>query len=202
MDFAEPIVALIPGTTGRVLAVLTGTERELSTRAIARLASVSHAQAARVLPGLAELGVVERRDVPPASLYRLVPEHVAAGALIALGRAPLTFIEDLAERVAALQPPPGCVAAFGSFARHQARADSDVDLLVVRPTNVDADDAAWRDVVDAIRGGAERLSGNRVEILEVAQRDVRTLIRSKRPLWHEIVRDAVVVYGPPLNELR
>ena len=201
MDFAEPIPAMIPGATGRVLNVLAHTSKELSARSIAQLAGVSPAQATRVLPRLAELGLVTRRDVPPASLYSLVPDHVAADVLARLARLPLTFVETLGQDIDRLTPAPACVAIFGSFARHQARADSDIDLLVVRPSGVNEENDEWREVVDQIRDRGRVLSGNPVEILEVGQREVKSLIRSKRQLWREIARDAVVLHGRPLHEL-
>lgn len=37
-----------------------------------------------MLLGLVEFGVVERRDLPPESLFRLVSEHVGAQALLTL----------------------------------------------------------------------------------------------------------------------
>jgi predicted nucleotidyltransferase len=201
VDFAEPIQALIPGATGRVLSVLAHTTREMSARSIARVAAVSPAQAARVLPRLAELGLVTRRDVPPASLYRLASEHIAADAIGALARLPSTFIERFGSDIQRLRPRPACVAAFGSFARHRARADSDIDLLVVRPSGLNEEDAEWRATIDHIREHGRALAGNPIEVLEVGQAEVRSLIRSKRPLWREIVRDAVLVSGPPLNAL-
>ncbi|MDQ3575947.1 MAG: helix-turn-helix domain-containing protein, partial [Actinomycetota bacterium] len=68
MDFVRPIEAIVPGAQGRMLAVLAETTAELNLRTIAQLAGVSQAQASRVLPGLVQLGIVERREVPPASL--------------------------------------------------------------------------------------------------------------------------------------
>jgi predicted nucleotidyltransferase len=201
MDFAEPLQALIPGATGRVLGVLVHTTKPLSGRTIARLAGISPAQAARVLPKLVELGVVESQLSPPSILYVLVPEHVATKPLLALAGLALEFVQQLGNEIQALRPVPACVAAYGSFARHQARADSDIDLLVVRPRGIDQDDEAWADVIEAVRATARRLSGNQVNILETAQSDVRRLIRSNQELWHNIVRDAVVIHGRPLNEL-
>jgi len=57
MDFVHPVQAVIPGTQGRVLAVLAETTAELNLRTVARLAAVSPAQASRLLPGLVELGL-------------------------------------------------------------------------------------------------------------------------------------------------
>ena len=69
MDFVRPIEAIVPGVQGRVLSVLAETTADINMRTIARLADVSLAQASRVLARLVELGVVERRDVPPSSLF-------------------------------------------------------------------------------------------------------------------------------------
>jgi hypothetical protein len=69
VDFVRPIEAIVPGAQGRVLAVLAETTAELNLRTIAQLAGISQAQASRLLPDLVALGVVERREVPPASLF-------------------------------------------------------------------------------------------------------------------------------------
>ena len=84
MDFVQPIAAVIPGAQGAVLAALAETTAELNLRTLARLSGVSVAQASRVLPGLVELGLVERREVPPSSQFRLVRTHIAARAVLEL----------------------------------------------------------------------------------------------------------------------
>ncbi len=66
--------------------MLAETTAELNLSTLARLAQVSVAQASRVLPGLVELGVVERREVPPSSQFRLARENVAAQVVISLAR--------------------------------------------------------------------------------------------------------------------
>ncbi|MGH9231802.1 MAG: nucleotidyltransferase domain-containing protein [Acidimicrobiales bacterium] len=201
MDFAEPLQALIPGATGRVLAVLAHTSVPLSGRAIAELAGVSPAQAARVLPRLAELGLAEQWQSPPAVLYALVREHVAAEPLMALSELDDALMRRLGERISQLEHPPVAVAVYGSFARRQAHADSDIDVLVVRPTGTDEEDERWRSTVGQIRATARRLSGNRVEIMEVAQDEVRDVVHSSRPLWQSIAREARLVHGTSLEEL-
>ena len=100
---------------------------------------MSQAQASRVLPGLVELGVVElgvveRREVPPSSLFRLVPEHVASRALIVLARSTDTVLDEIGRLAGALPRPPASVIVFGSFARREGGGDSDIDVVVVRPT--------------------------------------------------------------------
>jgi hypothetical protein len=117
VDFVRPIEAIVPGAQGRVLAVLLETTAELNLRTIAQLAGISQAQASRLLPDLVALGVVERREVPPASLFRLVPEHVASRALLALARSTSTVLDEMGRLAGALAHRPVSVIVFGSFAR-------------------------------------------------------------------------------------
>ena len=126
MDFVHPIRAVIPGAQGRVLEVLADTTAELNLRTLARVAGVSLAQASRVVPGLVELGLVERREVPPSSQFRLGRTHVAAEAILALASASDTVLVELGRIALALAVPPLSVIVFGSFARGGAGRDSHI----------------------------------------------------------------------------
>jgi predicted nucleotidyltransferase len=202
MDFARPVQAVIPGAQGRILAVLVETSAELNLRALARLSGVSLAQASRVLPGLVSLGMVERREVPPAAMFRVVSEHVAVRSLMKLSRARDLVLGELGELAAKLSPPPVSVIVFGSLARGEAGVESDIDVVVVRPAAVGEESEPWRHEVEAWRRAVRRLAGNAVEIVEVGEGEVGRLLRSRRSLWRDVVRDGVVVYGTPLVELR
>ncbi len=202
MDFVRPIEAVIPGAQGRVLAVLVETTTELNLRTIAQLAGISQAQASRLLPDLVTLGVVERREVPPSSLFRLVPEHVASRALLTLARPTDTVFDEMGRLAGALPRPPVSVIAFGSFVRREADADSDIDLLVVRPHEVGEDDDEWSDSLEAWRHDIRRLTGNPVELLEVSTQDVAAKLNGSSQLWTDIRRDGQVVHGLSIDELR
>src|SRR5207244_8110706 len=123
----QPVQTVIPGVQGRILGVLAQTSAELNLRTIARLSGVSIAQASRVLPNLVGLGMVERREVPPSNLFRLREEHVASRAVLALAGARQTVLEQLGRTAGALAPPPASLIVFGSLARGEARADSDIE---------------------------------------------------------------------------
>ena len=199
MDFVRPLPAIIAGAQGRVLAVLVETTAELNLRTIARLSGVSVAQASRVLPKLVELGVVERRDAPPSALFRFVPENVASRAITSLANVRRTVLAELARAAAKVTPPPASVIVFGSFARGEADSRSDLDLIMVRATGIAEDDGAWRAAVERLRDGARRLTGNRVQVLEVEEREAARLLRSRKPLWLDVRRDGVVVFGLDLS---
>jgi len=201
MDFVRPIEAVIPGVQGRVLAVLAETTAELNLRTIARLSGVSLAQISRVLPRLVESGLVERREVPPSSLFRLVREHVAAGPLVALARSRDAVIEVMGDVASVLPVVPESVIVFGSFARGEADLESDIDAVFVRPGGVDDSDEAWEDSVEQWQSRIRRLSGNPVDILEVGIDEVGARLSGGQPVWHDIHRDGLVVHGRSLNEL-
>ena len=192
----------MPGAQGRVLAVLVETTAELNLRTIAQLAGVSQAQASRLLPGLVALGVVERREVPPASLFRLVPEHLASQVLLALARSTDTGLDEVGRLAGALPQPPVSMIVFGSFARREAEVGSDIDVVVVRPADIDEDDDAWSTSLEAWRRDVRRLTGNPVEVLEVSADEAATKLAGRAQLWADIRRDGRVVHGLGLRQLR
>ncbi len=198
----HPVESIIPGAQGRILAVLARTSGEPNLRTIARLSGVSVAQASRVLPDLVDLGIVERREAPPSALFRFVPEHVAASAVMALADIRQTVLDELARTASELDPPPASVVVFGSFARTEAVSGSDLDIVVVRPNSVSEDDQLWRSAIDAWIWHIRRLTGNRVEQLEVSEAEVGRLLRSRKPLWIDVQRDGIVVIGSSLADLR
>lgn len=201
MDFRRPVEAVIPGVQGRILAVLAETTAELNLRTIARLANVSPAQASRVLPTLVELGLVERREVPPSALFVLVEAHVATRAVRLLSRSRDAVLDELRALAQQMEPRPISAIVFGSFARGEAGAMSDLDVLIVRPASVDADDDSWTASLEEWRLAARRLTGNAVAVLEVGATDVPRRLRRATSLWADVLREGITVFGSPLDTL-
>jgi predicted nucleotidyltransferase len=202
MDFREPVQAVVPGAQGRILAVISQTSAELNLRTIARLSGVSVAQASRVMPALVDLGLVQRREAPPSALFKFVAEHVAARAVTALVDARRTVLDELKASASRLAVQPASVIVFGSFARGDADRSSDVDVLLVRPSEVGEDDPEWRTSIDGWVEWVRRLTGNPVELLELSLDEATAKLRSKQRLWSDIQRDGVVVFGQTIDGLR
>jgi len=199
MDFVHPVRTVIPGVQGRILAVLAETTAELNLTTIASIASVSEAQASRILPGLVSLGLVERREVPPSALFRLVREHIAAGPVLALARSRDRMIQEMRQLAESLPIPPASVVIFGSFARGQADAEGDIDTLIVRPSGISESDEAWSATVQQWIDRVGEASGNRVEVLEVDQDEVTERLDGGRSVWQEIKRNGLIIFGTPLE---
>ncbi len=145
--------------------------------------------------------MVERRDVPPAVLVRLVPEHLASRAILILADLRHAFLDELGESARRLDPAPANVTLFGSFARGDDDAQSDVDVVVIRPSSVDEDDSTWAASIAQWEARVRRISGNAVNRIEVAEDEAPKLMKSRRPLWQAIRREGIVLQGMPLAEL-
>lgn len=202
MDFAHPVEAVIGGTRGRLLAVLAETTAPLSLRRLARLADVSPAQASRVLPGLVELGLVVRAEVPPSSTFILDRDNVAAQTVIELAGMRRTVLRRIGSTAETIDPQPTSVIVFGSLARGDADSASDVDIVVVRPEGVETTDEQWSDSVEAWRQGVASISGSDVELVDASELEAGRKLRGRSELWRNIKREGVVVFGATIDELQ
>ena len=202
VDFKRPVEAVIPGVQGRILAVLAETTEELNLRTIARLAGVSSAQASRVLPELVTLGLVARREAPPSALFSLVAEHVAARLVRELSQARRAVLDELRTLADGIDPLPVSVVVFGSLARGDADAESDIDVLLVRPAHVDEDEDGWASSVEEWRTAAGRLTGNSIELLEVGEVDVGRRLARPSGVWADLIREGIAVSGASLADLK
>ena len=198
MDFLRPVEAVIPGAQGKLLAVFAETTNALSVRAAARLSRVSLAQTSRILPELATLGILERADVPPSTVYRLVEDNVASRAIRLLARSRDLVLAQLGELAQSMAITPASIVVFGSFARGDAGPESDVDVVMVRPRGVEST-PTWSEELEEWRHGARRLTGNEIEVVEVDERDIGSRLRSRRPVWLDIRREGIVIFGKSVD---
>ena len=201
MDFLRPVEAVIPGAQGKLLAVFAETTAGLSVRTAARLSGVSLAQTSRILPELATLGILDRTEIPPSTVYQLVEENAASRAIRSLARSRDRVLSELGELAKLMVIPPVSIIVFGSFARGEAGRESDVDIVMVRGSCIDAS-SEWSEGLDEWRRSARRLTGNEVEVMEVGEFDVSLRLRSRRPVWQDIRREGIVVFGKTLQELQ
>lgn len=199
MDFVHPVRAVIPGVHGRVLPETTA---ELNFRTLARLADVSAGHASRVGPRLVELGLVERREVPPASQFRLARSNVAARAVIELARSRDTTLRRIGEAASQQSVAPVSLIVFGTFARRKADANSDLDAVFVCPDTTEEDDEVWADSVEEWPSAARAITGNAVQILAVSSSDVQVRLRKRTGLGRDIPRERFVAHGLNFSQLQ
>lgn len=196
-------MAVIGGALeGEVLSVLAGTTRPLTGRQIARLASHGSDRGLRLaLNRLAEQGLVDTVEAPPAVLYSLNRDHIAAPIAIQLADLRSELFRRLRTAIGEWQVPPVHASIFGSTARGDGDASSDIDLLVVRPDSVDSEDPAWRDQLHELAVAIERWTGNQASISEVGDKELLGLASERRPIVDELEQAAITVAGPDARRL-
>ena len=202
MDVAHPYRAVCPTLDGDVLQTLAGTSMSLTGRQVAALAGrSSHAGVLRVLHRLTEQGLVDRVELNRAFLFTLNREHLAFPAVATLTGMRLTLLDRLRETLATWGVAPVHASLFGSAARGDGDALSDIDLLIVRSEEVDQEDHRWREQLNELETKVRRWTGNRAAALEIAEGEVEQLLAEYRAIVAELRADAITLIGVPVAEL-
>ncbi len=188
----------ILGSRGNVgvLRVLCRHGGPLPVRAIADRSRLTRQGIKKVLDQLVALGIVEPVGQGHSLLYELNGEHPLAAPITELFRAETTRVDalfDLIRRTAeSLRPPPLAVWLYGSAARREDHAGSDLDLAVVgHPGGIDEQRAALE---DALLEVAESWT-IRPSIITLTPADVKRHTLERTTFWQSVERDAIPIYG-------
>ncbi len=146
-------------------------------------------------------GGASGREAGRAFLFTLNREHLAAPAVAVLAGMRLELFDRLRAAIGALQPAPVHVSVFGSTARGEGSIHSDIDLFVVRPSEVDEDDPRWREQLDLLARQVQRWTGNRAGIAETAEAEIEQLRTDAPPIVAELRADAITLTGPDIATL-
>lgn len=199
MDVSNPLRAAAPGVEGDVLAVLLRSHVPLTGARVAALAERGETQVRQVLRRLEQHGLVEVERHGQSFSYVLNREHALVPGLEALQQAMSTVEDGMRALVVEWKTPPASLVVFGSAARRDGDADSDVDLLVVRPDDVDADDEVWVTQRHELVRSVERWTGNRVQVVELSTTELAGAVRREEPLVGELRADGIVLAGHDLR---
>jgi predicted nucleotidyltransferase len=194
MDFRRSLQTVTPTLDGDVLAVLARAETEMSGRELQRMAGRgSHQGIRNAAERLAEQGIVLRRSVGGAYLYSLNRRHLAAPWVEGLADLAGQLVARLSAVVTAWRLPPVLVVLFGSVATGRASANSDIDLLVVRPAGCDPDAPQWLAQLGELEELATALTGNDARIVELGEEELGE--DREEPVVREALREGIDLYG-------
>jgi predicted nucleotidyltransferase len=195
MDVSRPSAAITGRLEGEVITVLAGTVKPLTGRQIARMVQRGSDRGVRLaLNRLAEQGLVHVVDAPPALLYQLNREHIAAPIAEALAGLRSELIRRLRDAIGAWRLKPFHASMFGSAARGDGGPDSDIDLFIVRPGGTETEDDVWEDQLADLAENVRAWTGNHAGISVIDERDVMSG-RASPTLLDDIRRDAVPLAG-------
>jgi predicted nucleotidyltransferase len=201
MDLSKPFTAASPSLDISVLVALAGSATPRSGREIARRTGHSKTGVQRVLDRLVEQGKVDRLEAGSALLYSLNRDHLLAPIVEQLAQIRVELVRRLRETVTHWEQPPVHASLFGSAARGEGDVHSDVDLLIVRPRQVDAESNQWRTQIDELAESIRRWTGNHADIIEISEDDLPHLRRNPPPVIAQIREDAIDLAGEPARML-
>ena len=203
MDLSAPIRCVVPTLDGPVLMVLARSLRPLSGREVARLVGPAGSQRGvlAVLTRLVKHGIVHREEHPPAALFRLNREHLAVDAILQLTSLRERLFEQLQQSVQSWALAPAYLGVYGSAACGDGNTSSDIDILVVRPDDVDADDPAWAAQLHELADQVAGWTGNPAETVEYAVQKLAQLRVSGDPFAQQLLGETRRILGEPLDTL-
>ncbi len=194
MDFSRPFSVVAPTLDGDVLGVLTGATEEFTGRRIHQVLGRGSEQGVRkAADRLVEQGIVSRRQAGQAKLYSLNRNHLAAPFIEGLGSLRIRLIERLKELTEAWEEQAAAVFLFGSVARGDADAKSDLDLFVLRGAGTSLGDSVWQEQLADLEREAAAWTGNEARVLEYQSRDFAD--PEVQSIARQVISDGVPIVG-------
>lgn len=203
MDLSHPLATLLPRAGAAALTVLAGTSAPLTGRRVAELAGAqSHASILRALNGLVGTGLVMVEPAGRANLYTLNRSHLLAPAVQDMIDSLNTVQADLIAALKAWPIQSLHASLYGSVARGEAGPSSDIDVLVVRPHDLDSDDVeTWDGQLAEVEALILARTGNHLSWLETTIPDLSRAQRAREPIFDSWREDAIRLVGPSLDAL-
>lgn len=194
MDFRNPFATTGPTLEAAVLRVITRTNREMTVGDVHRLSVEGSSAGLRLaLNRLAAQGLVEKRPAGRAFLYRFNQDHLVAPWIEGLGGVRDDLFDRMRAEIGRWQPQPLAAAVFGSVARGEAGPESDIDIALVRPPNLESDDA-WGVQVTELIDAVSRWTGNDARPVEFTLDDFSSGVEVE-PLIQDILAEGIEVGG-------
>jgi hypothetical protein len=207
MDLGRPISTVVPSLDGPVLQVLARADRMLSGRQIHRLAGAGSVAGVRlILQRLTLTGLVHVHESGNALLYSLNRKHLAAQAVELLADLRGTLVSGLRAEISAWSIAPVHASLYGAAAHRDDDApagdlDSDVDLLLIRPDEVAADNFLWEEQAADLLRTIVDMTGNPAQLYELSRTELAGHVAGNEPIVDTWCNESVHLHGPDFATL-
>jgi len=176
VNLSAPLTDVSPSLHGAVLTVLAQASAQgqaLSGRRVAARIRDRGSQEGvrRVLKALATAGLVHRVAQPPAALYTLNTEHLAVPHLLAAHNLREELFARMREFIGTWEIQPVSAVVFGSVARGDSDAGSEIELLLVRRPDVAYSGGVWARQVRDLIARVDRWAGSSLGLLDYTTDD-------------------------------
>jgi predicted nucleotidyltransferase len=171
MELSRPLSTVTPTLDGDVLAALARTDLTFTLGQLHRILPRHSEEGIRkVLRRLVRQGVVCSDRVGKTFTYRLNRDHIAADYVIGLANLQGKLLQRVEDRLTSWRQSPVYAAMFGSAARGSMTVDSDIDLLLVLPDDVD--ETSWDTDVENLISDVTRWTGNDTRALQFGAAEI------------------------------
>ncbi|WP_405063260.1 hypothetical protein OG474_16935 [Kribbella sp. NBC_01505] len=202
MDLKLPISTVIPSLDGPVLQVLARAGEGLSGREVHKLAGQGSVAGVRlVLQRLAATGLVHVDDAGNSLLYCLNRKHLVAPVVEFLADLRTALVQRLADELTTWRLPAVHASAYGALARADGDLESDVELLLIRPDDLDANDPLWNEQAANLMQTVVDLTGNPAHVFELSRTELADHLATEDPILNDWIHPTLHLAGLPLNTL-
>jgi predicted nucleotidyltransferase len=196
MNLSHPLQLISHPLDGLILEVLAGADAAFTGRQVHALVGEHSVRGIQLgLNRLRGQGIIKAEPAGRAILYRFNTCHLAAAHVLGLAHLRHELVRRLKAEFERWDPQPTTAYLFGSTARRESTAPSDLDIFVVRPRNVeDPDRPDWREQIDRLSERATSWTGNDTRVLEYAENDARASIE-RDPVLRSIREGGIQLAG-------
>jgi hypothetical protein len=127
----------------------------------------------------------------PVILYRLNRHHLATESIESLANLRGQLLDKIREHIDAWSIPARGAYLFGSAARGEGTVESDIDVLIVRPDELDAGDPTWIGQLHAFASDVTAWTGNDCRVADFSEREFGELLASPERLAKDLRSDAI-----------
>lgn len=200
MQLSNPGGGLLDETEAALFLALARTPEGVSGRRAVSLAGIrTLSRGQRALSHLAELGLLSTRHIGNTVLYSVNRSHVLWETVESALAAPARMQQILGETVLVNGGDRVTAAVFGSTARGESSRESDLDIALVFPADLDVETRIK--VLDAVSERLEAATGNAVQIVSLIDSELRQMVKAADPLIISWEADAITITGPNLGDL-
>lgn len=195
VNLSHPLDLVTHRVDARILEVLSRADAAFTGRQVQAL--VGEHSVAGVQAGLDRLrhqGIVNAEPAGRATLYRLNVDHLAAAHVRGLAHLRHELLRRLKAELESWDPRPIAAYLFGSAARQDSTADSDIDICLVRPSVGDPEEPEWRDRVESLARTVTDWTGNDTRVVEFGENEVRAAA-GRDPLLISIRQEGIPLAG-------